>query len=662
MQQPIWISRKRTLGLAFIAAGVLGAIGILLLDIVRTSDQHGIGPAQKLALVGCVGISLLGVTLALLGIDPICEPKSESAILPAAPRTLLWTRRLLLGAAALLMVFHLVIFVMYALSLASFPFDYDQGEGFELNDTVLLSQGQSPYRNNEVYPFYASNYPPLYHIVLVPFVWLFGPQYWYGRLAGFAATLIIAAAIAYAIHRETRHRLVAALAGLAFVASNYVYQIGPLFRQHIFMVMLETLAVVIIAGIDFNAEPRSQRKRLIIGLVFLLAAGFTKQLAIATAAAIFVYLFLNSPRRAIAWGVVFAAIAGAIFLTLNVITGGQWWLNIVTANVNQYILSQFKGLVSQFIGLHGALLIMAILFALYELYFDRLSLYTIWFAAAAVDAVLAGKWGAGDSYFTTMIAAMCILAGIFTARCLKREWRLPSRLSDALKRFATPLTPNPFPPRKRRERGAESPSLLAGDVSNAPKPSPLIAQLSQVVTPFIGLIACLLFVLYGLAVFHIPLQGPIFAPLAQVLRVQSNTKFANFYDSAGWTMGYGTIGQMPSAEDVASGWQIVAAVKDDPRPILSEEAAFSFHTGKPVVSNPTQLLNLYQNGHYNPDALVKMIHDQAFGAVIYRAGFYPEPVLAAVKRAYKGSQQINMNGYQYTILVPDPFWNEKQTF
>ena len=43
-----------------------------------------------------------------------------------------------------------------------------------------------------------------------------------------------------------------------------------------------------------------------------------------------------------------------------------------------------------------------------------------------------------------------------------------------------------------------------------------------------------------------------------------------------------------------------------------------------------------------------------FITVIYRAGFYPEPVLAAVKQSYKGAQQIDMNGYQYTILLPDP--------
>jgi len=668
--QPTWISRKRTLGTLIALLGILGAAAILILDALHRLGTTGIGPAQRIALLGCGAMALLGVTLALFGVDPLedvpASPvQATESRRPASP--LRWLRRVLIALALLLMVFHLVVFVVYAAAIVQFPFDYDQGEGFELNDTVLLSQGQSPYRSNEIYPFYASNYPPLYHVVLVPFVWLFGPQYWYGRILGALATLLATGAIAYAVHRETRQRAIAALAGLAFVASNYVYHIGPLFRQHIFMVMLETLAVVIIAGIDLRSlregSPRS-RRILIVGLAFLLAAGYTKQLAIATVAAVFIYLFLYVPRRAILWGAIFAAIAGIIFAIFNVTTGGQWWLNIITANVNQYNVGQFRGLLGQFVALHGALLILAVLFALYELYFDRLSLYTIWFFAAALDGILAGKWGAGDSYYSTMIAAMCVLAGIFTGRCLSavRPWHLPMRrrpketdapepeevaAQERLQALAqeTGLTPVKF---VRIGAGAE------GSSTSARKPRRGAFRL----TPLVGVVACALFVAYGVAVLHMPLDGPLFGPLAHALNLQArpDNKFSNFYDSAGWVLGYATIGQLPSSADVAAGWQIVGSVQRDARPILSEEAAFSFHTGKPVVSNPTQLLNLYLNGHYNPESLVKMIESQAFSAVIFRAGFYPDPVLAAVKDAYKGELQVTMNGYEYTVLLPDPNW------
>ncbi len=620
-----FIITKRLLGWFFLALGVLSIVGILALDLLRRGEHSGIGPAQTLALVGCGALGIVGLTLIPLGKRAVTGDSCMAALSVPATGAGALIRRVLLGAALALMIGHLVVFVVYSLALAQFPFDYDQGEGFELNDTVLLSQGQWPYRNNEDYPFYASNYPPLYHVILAPFVWLFGPQYWYGRLAGFAATLITAGAIGYAVYRETRHRPIAALGGLAFVASNYVYHIGPLFRQHMTMVMFETLAVVTIAGITSATDQRHGRRNLIVGLLFLLAAGYTKQLAVVTAGAVFVYLFLRWPRRAIVSGVIFAAAAGAIFAWINWSTAGQWWLNIITANVNQYILSQFKGLLSQFLSLHGALLVLATVVVVYELYVEHLSIYSIWLVAAAVTGVLAGKWGAGDSYFATMIAAMCILAGIFAGRCLNRLWQLPPDMRAPIERLAARL--------KLR---------------------------AHWLVPALGLAACALFILYGLAVVHLPLDGPIFGPLARTLNIQSNTKFANFYDSAGWTMGYATIGQIPG--DADNGWKIVAAAKEasGDRPILSEEAAFSFELGKPVVTNPTQLLNLYQNGHYNPATLVQMIDDQAFGAVIFRARFYPQPVLDAVDQAYKPQQTISMNGYDYTILVPDPAWTQKK--
>src|SRR5690606_17486720 len=123
----------------------------------------------------------------------------------------------------------------------------DQGEGFELADTILFSHFEWPYRDTETFPFYSSNYPPLFHIIAAPFAWLFGAAYWYGRLLGFLSTLVTAAAIALAVYRDglirtgKGHLLIAAIAGLAYLASNTIYHIGPLFRQHTVMVMFETL-------------------------------------------------------------------------------------------------------------------------------------------------------------------------------------------------------------------------------------------------------------------------------------------------------------------------------------------------------------------------------------------------------------------------------------
>src|SRR5690349_14316231 len=174
--------------------------------------------------------------------------------------------RALLIAALLILCGYFVVYVAYAANLIQFPFDYDQGEGFELNDTMMFSKGEWPYQSTETYPFYSSNYPPLFHVIAAPSVWLFGDAYWYGRLLGFLGTLVTAAAIGYAVYRDGQNRWAAGLSGLAFLASNTIYHVGPLFRQHMTMVMFEMLAVVILAHVNEIQHTKWRRWILALGL------------------------------------------------------------------------------------------------------------------------------------------------------------------------------------------------------------------------------------------------------------------------------------------------------------------------------------------------------------------------------------------------------------
>ncbi|MBN2470336.1 MAG: hypothetical protein JXN59_06385 [Anaerolineae bacterium] len=625
---------KRMLGFILLVVGLVGVIGLLGLDpaadflhgvgidILSPDRQAGFGPMQRVALLVSGVLVVAGLSLIPL--------RDAPPVLPAAgpvetPRTGLRAAHILLGIILVALLFYFVIYLVYAVNIIQFPFDYDQGEGFELVDTIMFSQGRWPYQNTEVYPFYSSNYPPLFHIIAVPFVWLFGPAYWYGRVLAVLGTLVTAGAIGYAVYRAERHALLAAISGLAYLASNYIYHVGPLFRQHLFMVMLETLAVVVLAQVHDIEAPRQRRRTLLIGLGLVLAAGFTKQHAIFTAVAVFLFLFVNNPRRSLTWGVLFALVGGGIFLWIDRSTGGQWWLNIITANVNPFVPGQLPGLFRQWFGLHGALVILAGLMVIYEVYFDRISLYSFWFAAVLLSTTLAGKWGAGDSYFATTIAAACILSGILAARTLNAGWRWPE---NYLTRLARPL--------------------------------------GRVIRPYrVGLLAAarvaipLVYALYVVAVFHMPTAGPVFGPLARALGVESNTGFA-LYDSAGWTVGYAVIGQIPTEEEIANGWRLVEIVAEGDKPAISEDASFSLLAGKDVVGNPTQLRNLYNNDLYDPSALVAMIEDQAFGVIILRALFYPDPVLAAMMDAYAPAESIPMNGFDYQVLRPDPGWPERR--
>jgi len=531
-----------------------------------------------------------------------------------APSALITVNRVLMAAALVILIFYFIVYAVYAANLIQFPFDYDQGEGFELVDTILFSQGKWPYLDTNVYPFYSSNYPPLFHIIAAPFVWIFGPAYWYGRLLGFLGTLVTAWAIGYAVYRDGQHRWIAILSGLAFLASNTVYHIGPLFRQHMTMVMFEMLAVLVLAHANEIADKQKRRRAFIAGIVFIIAAGYTKQLAYATAIAALAFLFIRNPRRGIISALILVLVGGAIFMGINVATNGQWWLQTVAANVNDFFPDQTTGLFRLWFGLHGFLLIPAVLYVIYEFYFDRLSIYSLWFIAATANSILSGKWGAGDSYFATAIAAMCVLSGLFAARTLTGRWHFAPN-------YLTRFLIHPF----RRF-------------------APVIVSAGFLLIP-------LLYIGYGRAVLHMPTTGA-FQPIAQILGIQANAQ-NGFYDSAGRIAGgYADIGHLTTQADIDGGNTIVDLVKSTDKPVLSEEAAFNLLADKDVITNPTQLLNLANNESYDGSALISMIENQEFGLIVLRAQFYPPAILRAIGDAYTHDEEVPMNGFSYIILRP----------
>jgi len=61
---------KRQLGFAFIALGLLAALGSFANDLLGAGDFQGVGPTQRLALLAAGAIVLVGVSLLPLGDRP----------------------------------------------------------------------------------------------------------------------------------------------------------------------------------------------------------------------------------------------------------------------------------------------------------------------------------------------------------------------------------------------------------------------------------------------------------------------------------------------------------------------------------------------------------------------------------------------------------------
>ena len=517
---------------------------------------------------------------------------------------------ILIALALLAFIGYFVIYNIYAFALFRFPFDYDQGEGFELVDTILFSRFQWPYRDNDVWPFYSSNYPPVYHLAIVPLVWIFGPKYWTGRIVSYLGTLVTAAVIGYAVQRKAKRWWLAVICGLAYLASNYIYHVGPLFRQHLFMVMFETLAVVGITVI-YEIEERTGKKLnrwLMVMMALLLLAGYTKQLAYATVIAVFGFMLLRDWKRSVRWAIPFGLITGIIFGLLTLFTNGEWFTATVTANINEFIPGQAAGLFWQWFRLHRVMALAAAAYFLYELYFDRLSLYSIWWVLATVNSLTAGKWGAGESYFATAIAASCILMGLGFGRILNNTAKQP-----IVHRVALTIV-----------------ALL------------LLNQANRV--------------------FHMPTHTPTLRTIARVLNKPTETYVApqtgcsadrpaqivSYVDTVGPTL----LGRPPSAEDRRAGDRILSLLGEGGY-VFSEEAAFNIWGRRPVVTNPTQLYNLAKSNAVDLTDMLDLINNKKFHHVVFRGQLFPGDVLHAIGQNYHQTHLVEMNGFVYCIYSPN---------
>jgi hypothetical protein len=579
--------------------------------------------------------------------------------------------------ALLVYVGYLIVYVVYAVELFRWPFDYDQGEGFELYDAILYSRGEWPYRDNAVYPFYASNYPPLFHLLIVPLLLIFGPRLIAGRLLSFIATLVTGGVIFAVVRRRVacpeRSRrggwFIPLISGLAFFASNYVYQTGPLCRMHMTMVMFETLAIAFIAEFE---HPRHGKRNLVLGLLMLLCAGYTKQMAVFTVAAALFFVFLRDVKKAVVAGVALAAVAGVIFWLLNAATDGQWWVNTIQANVNEFDYLQTLSTSRQWFLLHAVFILLALAYLIYELFWDRLSAYSLWFFFALGIGALSGKWGAGFNYFNTAIAAACLTSGLALGRLRKaasRRRTLDQQVSDLAEDAVAGAGLAVSAVLGRLRRTLSRQGVAAEPLSNAvgsaaaARFSPKriwhllrggLRKLQPWAATLLAAIIPLLHLLQAPLMLHLPTSGPAFGPLARALGVadeliEGHCITFQYHD----TMDYTQLGHLLTENDYAAGEEILNYVRTSDGPVLSEEAMFSLLAGEPVVTNPTQLLNLYKNDQLDTTEIVERINRQEFGVIVFRAQFYPQPMLDAVGQNYRPVETLCMNGFYYYVLWPN---------
>ena len=303
----------------------------------------------------------------------------------------------------------------------AFPYPLDYGEGPLLDQAMRLSRLKNIYRANlSTPPYVIANYPPLFVLAQAPFAKIFGPAFWYGRAISALSVVAAAIFIALTLRALTGDWLAAIAGGLTLPAIPYVLHWSPLCR-------VDSLALGLSwAGLFVIARWPDRRWSLVTTAVLLTAAAFTRQSeALAAPAAAFFWLLSRRPRRrAFFLAAMIAGIGLVSFVILNVLTGGGFFFNIVTANVNAFSWGEVRHRIGEILGYMPVLALGSGIYVLVAGWRRARSwwLATPYLIGAALSALTIGKVGSNVNYLFELSAAFSLVIGALIAVLNHARW------------------------------------------------------------------------------------------------------------------------------------------------------------------------------------------------------------------------------------------------
>jgi len=315
----------------------------------------------------------------------------------------------------------LIVFGIHALQGLLYPFPLDYGEAPLVDQAIRLAQGGAIYRANlDTPPYTITNYPPLYVLAMAPFVAIFGPNFWAGRLISVIGALAAAWFLGGIVatqggQAQSRDRFAAWLTALLFLAFPYVVSWAKLARIDLLALALSIAALYVIAC-------RPQSNRALVGTALLLTAAiYTRQsYGLAAPFAAFVWVWARRGwRAAFALAGMVAAVGLFLFVILNLATGGGFFFNIVTANVNPFNIDTIIRYTRELWGLVPILLFLCVvlIFFIPARARRKLSAAEGWpmvipyLAGALLSAGTIGKIGSNVNYLLELCAALALVAG-----------------------------------------------------------------------------------------------------------------------------------------------------------------------------------------------------------------------------------------------------------
>ena len=304
----------------------------------------------------------------------------------------------------------------------AFPFPLDYGEGPILDQTLRLAHFENIYRNSFALPPYTvSNYPPVFQLIQAPLARLFGPAFWYGRLISILSAVSAAGLIGLILNTVTRDRIAAAIGGLTLLAFPYFIQGSVLNR-------VDALALALSLGGLYATVgwPSHRQGPWVAGLLFMAAAFTNPRYALVAPLTAFVWLWhLEYRRQAFRLAAIVIGSCLGLFLSLNLITQGGFYMNTVQANLTSFSWDTVTGYLLNLYLNAGFLVIGCLIFFIIERMGEATRSWPLlmpYSLGAAFMTLTAGMANASANDLFETVAALCLVSGAFIAWAGESYW------------------------------------------------------------------------------------------------------------------------------------------------------------------------------------------------------------------------------------------------
>ncbi len=323
------------------------------------------------------------------------------------------------------LVLSFLFYTIHCSAIILFPYDLDYYEGHELRNAVLLSEGNSIYTSLNEPPYVPSTYTPLYSIVAAALIKIFGVGFFAGRFLTFIASLIIGVLIFDIVKTKTNNTFIGLISSFLFFSTNCVYYWGAFFRVDMLAVMFSLLGFYIASKHEHDITS----KYLWLSLVPFVLAVYTKQSQVFALLAVSVWLFFKDWKLSVKYFSSFILICGVIFLFVNYVTKGQFWVHLIEYQNVPWKLGLIIGSNYYFLLYFSVLVVIGLAYVINSLTREDLSLFSLYFLTTGfITAILVGHVGSAVYYYIEFVAIACILVGfssveLFELRDESFKWR-----------------------------------------------------------------------------------------------------------------------------------------------------------------------------------------------------------------------------------------------